>query len=277
MGVKEVGSSSDEVILRAMTEAVFATGQFLLRTKSHRVASPKDFLTNADVTAEYVLKRKLVRACPGIAFWGEESGGEILTTGLQWVVDPVDGTVNYYHGDHHWGVSVGLVRDGRSVAGVVYLPAKKQLFHASDISAVAVLQEVASSNVLEGCAWPRPIGVEASESPLVLVEWVKELNHGQDHQRVIKVVAQLDQAGFLYPQIRNASTASLMMVAQGIAGGFVHLRPEPCDIAAACLIVERAGGKVTDLGGEPWSVSSKGIIASNGLIHDQLLLAVNGY
>lgn len=266
----------DKTILRTMSAATLVAGKRLLEVKPTRLVSAKDFLTTADLDSGKIIRQNLAAKFPEILFFGEEDGEVIEETRIQWIVDEVDGTVNFYHSDDHWGISIALVREGHSVAGVVYLPAKKQLFFADKDAPIAWLAQVDN---LGRAGKPERISVNhegKADNPLVLLEWVKEQNDGLDHQRVVETLSRLDQSGFLYPQIRNATTASLMMVAQGIAGGFVHPRPEAYDIAASCLIVEQAGGKVTNLIGEPWSSFSaeKGIVASNGVIHEELLAAV---
>ena len=89
-------------------------------------------------------------------------------------------------------------------------------------------------------------------------------------KRVYDVIKILDRHT-LYPQIRNSATAEMMMVACGKIAGYVFLKPEPFDIAAAGLIVERAGGEVTEADGNPWGPFSRSLVASNGAIHNDLL------
>lgn len=260
--------------LWTMGGAAFMAGQYLLTATPTKLVSPKDFLTDTDLESERLIRRELVRNFPEIPFFGEESDGKVIAVGEQWVVDPVDGTVNFFHRDDHWGVSIGLVRDGIPVAGVVYLPAKCQMF-STKVGRPTYMFPIENGHI----GAPTPVSVSTDDEtrkPLVLIEWVKERNEGRDHRRVVEMLSRLDEK-FLYPQIRNASTGSLMMVAKGVASGFVHLRPDPFDIAAACLMVENAGGRVTNLAGQPWNVLSaeKGIVASNGIIHEQILEIVN--
>jgi len=73
------------------------------------------------------------------------------------------------------------------------------------------------------------------------------------------------------PQIRLCSTASLMAVASGKISAYIHPHPAPEDFVAGAFIVEKAGGKVTDLKNKPWSISSDSIVASNGILHDEIL------
>lgn len=266
----------DLTMLRIMSMVAWKAGQYLLTMRPKPLMSPKDFLTDADLEAEGIIRQGLAKHFPDIPLWGEEGGGVNLPVGEQWIVDPVDGTVNFFHGDDHWGISIARVIDGASLDGVICLPAKRQLFFASAGGLSTQLALVDESGRME-----KPVSISVSkqnvsDKPLILVEWVKELKDGLDHQLVVETFARLDRRGFLYPQVRNASTASLMMVARGVAGGFVHPRPEPFDIAAACLLVEQAGGVVTDWHGNPWSPFSgeRGIVASNGVIHEDLLASV---
>ena len=92
---------------------------------------PADFVTAADIQAEKVLRRELNRARPGYAMLLEEGGavaGE--TPEYRWIVDPLDGTLNFMHGLPHFCISIGLEHDGEIIAGVIYDPLRDELFHA---------------------------------------------------------------------------------------------------------------------------------------------------
>lgn len=259
-----------------MTSVALLAGQRLSSVKPKPEVSDKDFLTDADQLSEAIIRRALKDRFPYISSFGEESETGVAFRGDGFYIDAIDGTVNYFHGDDYWGISIALALGGASVAGVVYLPAKGQMFFAQD-DGPAWLATVADGKIGK----PVPISVSKEDNgptkPLILIDWVKEKNGGQDHARVVEILDRLRKE-FLYPQIRNCSVANLMMVAAGKAAGFVHLRPEIYDVAAGCLIVERAGGKVTDLAGKPWSPHSaeKGIVASNGVLHDEILSTING-
>lgn len=262
-----------EKILAIMEGAAINAGRMLrnMQSKSRRLSSRKDFLTDADLKSEETILRVLANEYPDIPSFSEESGGKKLMNGYLWIVDPVDGTINFFFGDDNWGISIALVKDGKTVAGAIYLPAKKQLFSASyDIIArsryvdeketpwvnLSVNQD---SNLRESQFW---------------VGWGKEEHGGEDHKKVYNVIAKLDRHT-LYPQIRNSAIADMMMVACGKIAGYVLPNPEPFDVAAAGLIIERAGGTVTDMDGNLWGPFSKSIVASNGVIHNDLLDILN--
>lgn len=265
-------SANSTDMINEVISTILSAGKYLLLAKPKKLTSNKDFLTDTDCYSETIIQSILKRKFPEASFFGEEGGGEISRNGYFFIIDPIDGSFNYYHGDHHWGISIAVILDSIPIIGVVYLPAKQQIFFSQrfDSAKFALVKEHQITN-------SKKTSVKNQSNPFVLMEWVKEKSGGYDHDRVIEILARLDRAGFLYPQIRNATTASLMMIAQGIASGFVHLRPEPFDIAAACLIVEQSGGRVTDLQGNAWSpfTAEKGIVASNGTIHDSLLSVVN--
>lgn len=255
--------------LAVMEEAAIKAAHILdeIQPKSRRLESRKDFLTDADLKSEEVILRTLAAEYPNIPSFSEEKGGTESKEGYLWIVDPIDGTINFFLQDDHWGISIALAEDGYTIAGVVYLPARKQLFSASrDIATRLRLVEERKSEWTN----PRVNQEDNLASSQFCVGWGKEESGGNDHKRVYDVIARLDRHT-LYPQIRNSATADMMMVACGKIAGYVFLKPEPFDIAAAGLIIERAGGKVTDVNGNPWGSFSRSLVASNGVLHNDLL------
>lgn len=106
----------------------------LLQPKTKELATQKGFLTDADLKSEEMILKILGAVYPEIHSFSEEKGGEAIKEGLVWVIDPVDGTINFFLGDDHWGVSIALVEDGHAIAGVVYLPAKGKMFSATSVT-----------------------------------------------------------------------------------------------------------------------------------------------
>lgn len=257
--------------LLVMKRAAIEAGQMLVTRQpaTRRLESRKDFLTDADLKSEKVILSILEASFPEIPSLSEEKGGDASINGHLWVIDPVDGTINFFLGDDHWGVSIALVENSHTVAGVIYLPARKQLFSASR-ETPATLQVIGEDK--------ETILRVNDESNLASSQfwfgWGKEERGGADHQRVYDAIAKVDRRT-LYPQIRNSATADMMMVAQGKIQGYVFLKPEPFDIAAAGHIIERAGGKVTNADGNPWTAFSRSLIASNNALHKELLSIIN--
>ena len=241
---------------------VETAGRVLLEQQSRvrKLKTDKDFLTTADLISDKYIARKLQELNLDIPIYSEEKEIDMRNIeGLVWVVDPLDGTVNYFHRDNFWGVSIALVENQQTQIGVVYLPALDQLTGVT-INGDAILKGITFS--------------VNSETDLAKAQiWTDWTKKGPDV--TLSTLEKLAQIS-LYPQIRLCCTGSLMAVASGKISGYIHPGPKPEDIAAGCLIVEKAGGKVTDFQGKTWTPFSKSIIASNGsIIHNQLLEAIN--
>jgi len=218
----------------------------------------KDFLTDLDLKSHLILSKGLRKIASEIPVYSEEGEGRIeKTKGKSWIIDPLDGTVNFFHQDVFWGLSVALVEDQRTQLGVIYLPALKQLAGVTREGKVFTKGNI----VLEVRK-----GKDISKAQIWL-DW------GKESEAVLSILPKIKRIS-LYPQIRLCCTASLLAVAGGKISAYIHPHPAPEDIAAGCLIVEKAGGRVTDLDGNPWTPFSDSIVASNGLLHNQILEAL---
>lgn len=238
-----------------------------LQPRSRRLESRKDFLADADLRSEEIILHTLATEYPDIPTLSEEKGGTETSEGYLWVIDPIDGTINFFLQDDHWGISIALVENGVTIAGVIYLPARKQMFSAS-CEATTRLRVIGKKG--DNLTNPRVNRENRLTDSQFWVGWGKEEHGGDDHQKVYDVIGGLDRHS-LYPQIRNSATADMMTIVCGKIMGYVFLKPEPFDIAAAGLLIEQAGGKVTDADGNPWGPFSHSLIASNGVLHDDLL------
>lgn len=250
-----------------MEEAALKAAEALekMQPNSRRLKSRKDFLTDADLQSESIILKTLSEYYPDVPSFSEEKGGIEKKEGYLWIIDPIDGTINFFLRDDHWGISIALAENGKTIAGVIYLPAKKQLFSASHTTPTR-LRYIPHQD-------SSPVRVNHEESltnSQFWIGWGKEKHGGKDHEKVYTLIANLDQHS-IYPQIRNSATADMMVVAQGNIMGYILLKPEPFDIAAAGLIVEQAGGTVTDAQGNPWGPFSRSLVASNGVLHTELL------
>jgi myo-inositol-1(or 4)-monophosphatase len=252
---------NEKDMLRETVRVAKAVGKYLLETQESvsRLDSMKDFVTSADIGSENIILPELAQIDPSAELYSEESFGANPQKEL-WVVDPLDGTVNFFHRDDLWGISIARVSGGMTRFGAVYLPKRGIL--------LAVRRNIAP---LKGFWWiERPPNTNVSmidnlASAQIYTDWC-----GYDKPKTLSVLAALNEAT-LYPQIRLCATNALLMVATGKTEGYVHPGPTPFDIAAACLIVEACGGRVTDMEGKPWTAFSKSIVATNGRIHDGVL------
>ena len=210
-------------------------------------------VTVADRQAEALLRRELSERFPGDGFLGEEHGDAAGTSGWRWIVDPIDATENFLRGIDVWATLVGLEHDGAMVAGFVYLPVADTLYHA----------------VRGGGAFRDDLPIRVSDR--------KTLAEGTFVYSSPKYFAAGGRAE-LFPTLCDASRRtrgfgdfwSFLLVAEGAAEFTVEPQIATWDIAALLPIVTEAGGRFTDLAGRP-TVLSGSAVASNGLVHDELL------
>ena len=220
-------------------------------------SSPSNLVTEMDRQAEALLVDRLHRAFPDHAILAEEGGARPGSATHRWIVDPLDGTTNYAHGMPHFAVSVALEVEGIVVVGVVFDPNRDECF-------TAVRGDGA---FLDG----RPLRV--SETP-TLDESL--LSTGYPYEiRTIRDNNLAEHAAFMVRcrSVREMGSAAinLALVAAGRLDAFWELALGPWDVAAGCLLVEEAGGRVTDPGGRPVSLAAPSVVASNGRIHDEML------
>lgn len=239
-----------------------------MQPETRRLAARKDFLTDADLRSERIILEALSGQYPNIPAFSEEKGGEERLEGYVWVIDPIDGTINFFQGDDNWAISIALVKDEETVAGVIYMPAKDLLF-----SAYAGRDATVESNDDNTRSLLAVNDEQKLSDSQIWLEWGKNDPEGKEHERVYQLIENLDRTS-MYPQMRNSGSADAMAVARGQISGFVFLKPDPFDVAAAGLIIKQAGGTVTDVDGTPWKAFSTSFVASNGMVHDELLRVV---
>ena len=231
------------------------------------VKGPGDFVSQADIRAEQVIREELNKARPGYAFLMEESGAEGSDNwAWRWVVDPLDGTTNFLHGIPHWAISVGLERrlpDGTSeiAAGLVYNPAAAEMFWAEKGIGAFLnerrLRVSARRNLQEA--------VFATGIPFAAVSPANRLAFARTLGTLMPQVAGIRRFG--------AAALDLAWVAAGRYDGYWELGLKQWDMCAGLLIVREAGGYATDpYGGEPRETGH--LVAGNPTMHPLLLAAV---
>ena len=219
---------------------------------------PADFVSAADLRAEETLAKELTRARPDFGFLGEEGG--LIQPGEgthRWIVDPLDGTLNFLHGIPHFAISIAVEEHGKITAGIVYQPLTDQLYWA-------VHNEGAYLN-------DRRIRVSARSrmADAVIATGIPFL--GRDgHDDYLKGLAAI------MPQvagIRRFGSAALDLayVASGRYEGFWEYGLKSWDIAAGIILIREAGGLITDLSGGQDMMGSGDVLAANGELHELLL------
>lgn len=219
----------------------------------------RDFVTEVDTGIQELLRRRLSEILPEAKFMGEEQDNSQLdTSGLVWILDPVDGTTNFIHHLRHSAISLALVADGAPVLGIVFNPDTDELYTA----------RAGMGASLNG----RKIHVSCTED---LGECLIDVGTNP---------AKRDQAGRNFAliravydscvDIRRMGTASLdfCSVADGRTDAYTECLLNPWDYAAGLLISREAGAVVTDLRGRsPYMFHSSDIIVANPTVHKKLL------
>ena len=224
-----------------------------------------DLVTVADRTVEKLIKTRLGERFARHGIYGEEGTREGLDREYRWYVDPLDGTTNFAHGFPQFCVSLGLEHrpaglkadeDGTIVAGVIYDPLREELFCA----------ERGRGAELNG----RPMRVSRTETlaeSLLATGFPSKKRHANPNIHFYQEFTLRSHG------VRRAGSAALDLayVAAGRLESFWEFNLNPWDTAAGFLLVEEAGGRVTDFAGGPFRLESREVLASNGRIHAELL------
>jgi myo-inositol-1(or 4)-monophosphatase len=216
-----------------------------------------DMVTEMDRRSERIVVEALLAAFPDHAVLAEEETRIEGGSGHRWIIDPLDGTTNYAHGYPHFAVSIGLEHQGRMIVGVVYDPLRDELFSA-----------IAGHGAFLNA---KPIGVSTNG---LLIRSLLATGFPYDRATSPKNnLAQFNTMIMRSQEVRRCGSAALDLcsVAAGRLDGYWELKLKPWDVAAGGLIVLEAGGTVTGLTGARFSIHGDSIVASNGLIHGQIL------
>lgn len=225
-------------------------------TTAARFKGEVDPVTETDQAAETAIRQLLGADRPSDLILGEEEGGADWRGGRVWILDPLDGTVNFIHGVPHVAVSVALWEDGVPVVGVVHDVGRDEVFAAArnrgatlDGHAIRVTDTIDLGSGLVATGFPYDRRSHADELATTM-------------GRVLGKVQGIRRLG--------SAALDLCWVAAGRFDAYWEYRLQPWDTAAGQLIVEEAGGRVTDLTGTPYRPDAAGILASNGHLHDPL-------
>jgi myo-inositol-1(or 4)-monophosphatase len=226
----------------------------------------RDIVTDADYAADRTVRTIIHAHFPNDSFLSEEDSAETRkalwsrvekdNTLRLWVVDPLDGTTNYAHRLPSFGVSIALYQHSTVQIGVVYDPLRDEMFAAArDRGAFLNGIRLAVSKT------------RRFEEAVIGTEWAHEQGLRERTAAIFEQVVSQATTGRAF----GSAALSLCYVAAGRLDGYFHLSLSPWDMAAAALIIEEAGGRLTTLPGKRWTVHSIGYVASNGLVHRQLL------
>jgi myo-inositol-1(or 4)-monophosphatase len=220
-------------------------------------SNESDLVTNIDKASEKLISDFIKKKYPSHGILAEEGGSIKNGSEYVWVIDPLDGTVNFAHGLPIFSISIGLQKNGKTVAGVVYDIGMNVLY-----SAEAGGGAYADGEILK-------VSVNSNLRHSLLVTGFPYNIRENPYNALEKFVALIKASRGM----RRLGSAAIdfCYVARGVFDGFWEVFLNPWDICAGKLIVEEAGGLVTNFDGEHINIDSKQILASNGKIHKDLI------
>lgn len=223
-----------------------------------REKSDSTIVTKADEEVEAKIIEIIKGKFPEHGIVGEEGGFSESDSAYQWVIDPIDGTLNFVNGIPIFSVSIALAKNNEPVIGVVFNPITSTLFYAEKG---------------KGAFWnDQKISVSDQNATRAMVSMgsSQEIKDKDTIRELFKILPKHVKT------VRHLGSAALELcyVARGGTEGFINLGTKKWDYAAGSIILLEAGGKITDLKGNPWEFDEKYFIASNGIIHPELLSAM---
>jgi len=253
-----------EVAEKTAREAGVVLLENLGKVKKIEFKAKNSLVTEVDKLSEEIIINNIKKSFPSHDIFAEESGRHSENSDYLWLIDPIDGTTNYAHAYPFFSISIALEVKGEVEIGLVYDPVKDEMFTAEagkgahlngELIKVSKSDSIEHSHVCTGFMHE--------------VEWMVEANikHFGNFIRRARAVR------------RDGSAAlDVCYVACGRFDGFWELGLNPWDTAAAVLILKEAGGQVTTFSGDEYSIYLKEILASNSIIHDQMMeiLALEG-
>ncbi|MBI5302155.1 MAG: inositol monophosphatase [Chloroflexi bacterium] len=250
--------------------AARAAGKVLREKFEHpreiKLKGRRDIVTDADYAADHALRQIIHAQFPNDAFLSEEDSAETreqlwanarAENGIYlWIADPLDGTTNYAHRVPFFSTSLALFHADRVELGAVYDPLRGELFAAAR----------GKGATLNG----KPIRVTDTrvfEEGIAATEWARAAAIRRRTADVFKRTVVRAMSG----RALGSAALSLCYIAAGRLSTYFHLSLSSWDVAAAALIVEEAGGRVTTPAGDAWTVHSQSYVATNGHLHKQMM------
>lgn len=248
-------------IYKQLAVSIARKAGLLLRdrfTEEHEITykGEIDIVTEADRMSEMMLVSEITSAFPDHDILAEESSGTKKGSEYRWLIDPLDGTTNYAHGFPCFCVSIALERKGEIIMGVIYDPMADELYEATK----------------KGGAFLNGKKINVSDKTdlsrsLLVTGFPYDIRTNPDNN-----INYFNEMALKAQAVRRTGSAAidLAYVAAGRFDGFWELQLNPWDTAAGWLLVTEAGGTVTDFDGSSYSFHSRGILGTNGKIHNAM-------
>jgi len=244
----------EKIAIQAAKEAGKILTENFGKVSKINVKKRGDLVTNVDLEAEKKIISLIRKRYPEHSILSEESKQLKGSSEYRWIIDPLDGTHNYVRGIEIFGVSIALEYKEDVILGVIYIPFGNQLYFA----------QKGEGSYLNG----KKIKVSERkiDQAFVVYDSSIKLDRGKT---MLHNLEKLTKETFSL-RMFGSSARSLSYAAEGKIDIVIDYHDRPWDFSAGALIVEEAGGKVTDMSGRPWSSRSRGYIASNGTLHKDI-------
>jgi len=243
--------------------AAKTAGEYILsvfgQLQDVRFKSDNSPVTDADVESSNLIKKIISDAFPNHTILCEESPDALTRTiGLEptWVIVPLDGTSNFIAHIPLFAVVIGYVVDGKTELGIIFDPLHNDLFVA----------QAGKGATLNGS----PMHVSSKDKVRGAMLFAGRGYRDQDLERHGQIIYALEQQTTYFRRLGSAAIM-LASVAAGRADSVILTGNKPWDVVAGALLIAEAGGQVTDYCGNPWNPESSDLVASNGVIHEQLI------
>jgi myo-inositol-1(or 4)-monophosphatase len=250
-------------MINTAISAARQAGQFLhqnignVKHVERKLGQDTNLVTELDRRAEEIIIAEIQKSFPDHDILAEESGSHEKESSFRWVIDPLDGTTNYTHGLPLYCVSIGLEVDGMLTLGVVYDPSRDELFTA----------EKGKGAFLNGSAI-RVSRADALRESLLVTGFPYDLRSNPD--RIVWVFEKFLMEAQAVRRLGSAAL-DLCYVAAGRFDGYWEFFLNPWDMAAGVLLLQEAGGNLSNFEGSPTTIYQKNVLATNGMIHSEMV------
>jgi myo-inositol-1(or 4)-monophosphatase len=260
--------SSDGPQLLVIAKQVTGLASDLVRSKSPYMLTSKgdrDLTSDVDIAVEKFVRSFLHEHTPGLGFLGEEGGGTDQTDGLRWVLDPIDGTINFIHGLPLCAVSLSLLKDDSAIVGVIDMPFLETQYYAL-INRGAYVKN-------------QRLHVSTTHTLNAALVSIDQYTFGAGSEYINLMRRRLVE--YLVPRVQRvrmlgASSIDLAWTAHGRLDACIMLGNKPWDTSAGVLIAREAGARVLDLHGANHAMNSSATIAVTPSLEHELMTAVRG-
>lgn len=251
---------TNEVIQLARSTGAYLTAeQRSLQREEIELKGTRNYVTYIDKEAERMLVDGLSRILPEAAFLTEEETVIYEQREYSWIIDPLDGTTNYVHGDTPYSVSIALMHETKVILGVVFDPVADQLYVATgngeatlNGKRLEVSRQASLTNAYIGFGIPYSLD---SKGEAILTNAMRQFRN----------------CSF---RIKGSAALEICYVAAGISDAYFHSGLSPWDVAAGAFILECAGGRCSDFSGGDHFLFGKEMVASNGSIHQEIMQSI---